>query len=312
MATRIEQILRLARQTLGDKEKERWSDQDLIDLLDLGHKDYAHHANLLRGVYTIPLQVGVAVYTLPDDVFMITRAEFDQCKIALTSYDRMDEQGAKQVINDNSYNSNYTKSRANSDFSSDYIKFCWEETTGSEPEALVYDQGNLGEVRVYPIPDDSSIGTAYTFTNESGVDPFEGSELYGVVTAITDYSISTVYGVLTDLYDPAIKVENFQEIDGVTTAIGLTAGNIVIRYVKTPDTLLNTSDQLSTPRAFDTGLKYFIVGHALRNDLDVRNTERGNSELALYDRELELAKHVSSQNGVRSTQLSTTYRNCFE
>ena len=38
MATRIEKILKSARVTLADKNGERWTDADLISILDEGHK----------------------------------------------------------------------------------------------------------------------------------------------------------------------------------------------------------------------------------------------------------------------------------
>ena len=315
MSTRIEQILRLARQTLGDKDKDRWSDPDLLDLLDLGHKDYAHHARILRGVHEIPLIDGQAIYTVPDDIFMVLRAEYNTCNLFITTYDAMDEQGRKLLLS--SYRNSdrdYRDSRVNSDFNSGILDVCWQQDTSSMPEAVIFDKSNMNEFRVYPIPKDQSNDIEYTFENESGVElPFVGAELYGLVTAIDDYTFDQEEGVVTDLYDPQISAESFNSVNGVVTGMGESSNSIIIRYIKTPDTIDSVADDLLTPRAFDQGLKYYIVGHALRNDLDARNVERGNQELMFYERELQLAAEVASSSAVKNVApRTTTFRSPFE
>jgi hypothetical protein len=90
-------------------------------------------------------------------------------------------------------------------------------------------------------------------------------------------------------------------------------GSVVLRYIKTPDTVNSFDSVLLTPRAFDTGLIHYIVGHALRDDLDRRNTERGIQELAFYERELALAIDVTTTNAVQNNAPRvTTYRGGFE
>ncbi len=314
MNPRIELILRLARQTLGDKGGDRWSDQDLLDLLDLGHKDYAHHAQILRGFATIPLIPGQTFYELPSDIFTIIRAEWDNCKLRISSYEEMDELARKQVLSSGiNNNSSRNGSYPNSDFNSDFIYGCWQEDMGPEPQAIVVDKSNMDEFRLYPILElDNDTTDSYTFSNESGIDlPFVGAELYGLTTAIDDYTFDGVYGVVTDLYDPQIAVESFDHVEGEITDITETQGNLNLRYIKTPDTLTSTQDDLLTPRGFDIGLKYYIVGHALRNDLDQRNVARGNQELEFYQRELANAAKVAELNGARHSDRITAYRNGF-
>jgi hypothetical protein len=304
VASRIEQILRLARQTLGDKNKDRWSDQDLLDLLDLGHKDYAHHARILRGTHDIPLIAGQAVYTVPDDVYVILRAEYEDEKLTLATYDEMDQVAHRQNT------SNKRISRLMHDFNSASVN--WQRDESDEPLAIIYDKSNMNELRVYPIPAGVENDINYTFENESGIVlPFAGAEMFGIVTGLDDYSFDTVYGTVVDMYDPQL-IENFDTVLGEIVDIGVSTNNLQIRYIKTPDTLDDVGDTLLTPRAFDVGLKYFVVGHALRNDLDQQNSARGLQELALYDRELEQAIKVSTTNATSSTDTVTHYRSAFE
>lgn len=305
MNLRIQQIFRLARQTLGDKAGDRWSDGDLLDLLDMGHKDYAHHANLLRGECVIPLAEGVSTYKLPEDVFVILRAEYGDSKLTITSYDAMDE------MEHDSHTRNYRNgARLTSDFS--LASKNWQLATGPIPSAIVCDESNLNKIRVYPIPTDSQDQNFYTFANESNVQlPFAGAELFGLVTAIDNYTFDTEYGVVTDLYSPFVEHETFTSVYGVVTNIGESTGTLSLRYIKTPDTLATVNSELLTPRAFDIGLKYFIVGQALRNDLDQKNVERGNQELEFYQRELNKAIDIVSTNAVQHSDLYTTYRSAF-
>lgn len=312
MSTRIAQILRQARQTLGDKDGDRWSDQDLLDLLDEGHKDYAHHAQILRGVYEMAVLDGQAIYTLPDDIFKVLRVEFDNKFLTISTYDEMDEHARNLVMNRRDLDSP-SSTRVNSDFNSDFVTVQWQSDTAPEPSAIIFDKSNMGECRLYPIPSETEDQAQYTFQNESGIDlPFVGAELFGLVTAVDDYTFDSTLGVVTDLYDPFVEHEVFNQVEGVVTAMGESTGSILFRYIKTPDAVNTLTSDLLTPRAFDKGLKYYITGHALRNDLDTRNVERGNQELAFYERELKLATDLVNTNAVQSNQpRQTTYRGAF-
>lgn len=308
MNQRIETILRLARQTLGDKDKDRWSDTDLLDLLDMGHKDYAHHAQILRGVAVIPLVPNQAVYTFPGDVFKLLRVEYNNTKLRITTYDELDERASMVPYGVE----RKAMSGLNSDFDSFRVTADWQSDEAAEPTAIVIDKSNLTEFRTYPIVNADGLEYNYTFSNESGIElPFAGAELYGLTTKIGDYTLDSPFGVVTGLYDPFVEVEQFNQLEGVVTGAGESVGKLVIRYIKTPATLANTDAELLTPRAFDTGLKFYVVGHALRNDLDARNVDRGNQELAFYERELANAAKLVESNGASNIDRATSYRSGF-
>lgn len=307
---RIVQIFRLARQKLGDLQKERWSDQDLLDLLDLGHKDLARHAKFLRSEVTLPVVIGQAKYQLPPDVYNIIRAEYANEVLTLTTYDRMDDMARTAATSSRDFSAK--KSYPNSDFGDSRLTSAWMAETGPEPTALIYDKQNLCEVRVYPIPEVPNDAVHYTFENESGIDlPFVGAELLGVVTGMEDYTFDSPFGVVTDLYDPYYE-DTFNSVDGCVSDVYESSGEIVIRYIKVPDTIANLDSDILSHSAYDTALMHYIVGNALLNDLDERNSARGQAELVMYQRELENAQKDSSLNAVRRPGRTTSYIGGFE
>jgi hypothetical protein len=309
MATRIETILLRARDTLADPNGERWSTDRLLRLLDEGQKDVAKHTKLLKGQTTIPLVEGQAIYELPSDVWLITRAAFDDCRISLYTYDQLDELVRTRAL-DNNYD-RYNE-RGNSYNSSEpgFGGYCWETDTGAEVQALVYDRRNLNEIRVYPIPNEDISTNSYTFETD---DPeFEGAELLGVTADITDYSFDTVFGVVTELYDPQVEIENFQEIYGVLTGINESEGVINIWYIKMPTEITTVDDTLETPAMFDTALKHYLVANAFDDDYDTRFAEKSAKALVYYERELGIAQDTQANDGVRDSQVNTTdYRGAF-
>lgn len=353
--SRISDILVRARDTLADPRKERWSDERLLRLLDEAQSDLAKHSSILKGSYEFSLSIGEYNYTLPDDVWLITRATYDNKDIQLLSYDKLDEQ------------------------------LDWDLVEGNAIEALVFDNRNVNQIRTYPIPNADIADAAYAFQNsgylevtttefdspfglltdvpstdslldEFGVvteaesilylitDPnscngasvvddidfssvfgvttdvednlrtvgFHGDELLGVVVDIDDYSIDSVYGVTASLYDPNIKTEVMDSPYGIVTSVSESQKSIKIWYVKLPDKLTSMNSTLQTPPMFDTALKHYVVGHALRDDIDVQYREMGAESIALYERELAIATRTNASDSTRrAANYTATYRGGF-
>ncbi len=286
MATRIENILTRARDTLADPTAERWTDARLLRLLDEAHKDLAKQTKILKSLYTLPLQVGVYNYALPDNLWLITRAAYADAVIPLVSYDTMDLRT-----------------------SSDGATHTWQLDEDSVVTALVYDNRNVNEIRTYPIPNADS-GDAYTFAS-SGDTEFVGDELLGVVTAIDDYTFDTPFGMVSELFEPGIITET-GDIYGVTTSIAELAP-VSLWYIRIPDELTAVTDSLETPTMFDVALKHYIVGHAFRDDLDVQYREMGAESIRLYNRELEVAAETNRTDSTRNAATFIShYRGGFE
>mgnify|MGYP003633362349 FL=1 len=311
MSTRIETILLRARDTLADPTGERWSEPRLLRLVEEGQQDIAKHTKILKAQIDIPLAVGQAVYTLPSDLWLITRAAFDDCIIPLHSHAQMDELIRNHQINNQD---DYRQRRSygylgTSDIEG--ITSCWETDTGSAVEALIYDRRNIDEIRVYPIPGEGITQNDYTFETDNPA--FEGAELLGVTTDITNYSFDTVFGVVTDLYDPQIQLENFISDFGVLTGVNDSKSALHIWYIRIPvGDITSVSSELSIPSMFDTALKHYVVSMAFDDDYDTRFAEKAQKAAALYERELGIVKETESHGATRDSQTNTTaYRGAF-
>lgn len=384
--SRIDDILVRVRDSLADAGKQRWSDERLIRLIDEAQKDIARHSKLLKGQAEFSLSVGEAFYALPDDLWLLQRATFNDCEIPLTSYDQLDEQGRKEVVNDRDYNAFERHRGYNVNYGDNYGRVCWELTTASRIEYLVYDNRDLSEIRVYPIPDENIAESTYTFQNAGFLDPviyeanspygvltdvpdadqlieelgvtvdadsilflitdpegcngvtlvddvtfdspfgligeiedlvkdvgFHGDEQLGVVVGIDDYTLDSVFGVTTDLFDPEIDDEEFKSVFGVVTGVNESVAVIRIWYIRLPKVISLATDTLEIHSMFDTAIRYFVVGNAYLDDNDAAYRQKGTETLQMYERELDLAKTTSSRDGVSSpTNYRTSYRGPFE
>lgn len=312
VSTRIVSILTRARDTLADPNKARWSDERLLRLLDEAQQDIAKQSKLLKGTYNLSLSVGVSTYSLPEDLWLIIRATFEDYEIPLKSYDAMDEQAKKAVLS-RVGSSGIERTRGyGTNLGDSYRRTNWEVTEGSSIEALIFDNRNMQEIRVYPIPDSSIAESEYTFEN-AGVVEFAGDELLGVATSIDEYTQDSVFGVITSLYEPAITTEIFDSVFGVVTGASESAVVVRIQYIRMPTVLTTLASVLEIPSMFDVALKHYIVGHALRDDLDVQYRDMASESFALYERELEIARSTNRSDGTRSAvNHKTTYRGGFE
>lgn len=309
--SRLSDILVKVRDSLSDQRKERWSDERLIRLADEGQKDLARHSKLLRGLTEFALEIGKYEYDLPEDLWLINRAASEGCRVTFTSYDKMDELVKKRALSTDIQESNYRyKGYMSTDF--DFVRYCWEQDEGNSVETLIYDNRESDKLRVYPIPNGDIADTNYTFENAGPIE-FVGDELYGVATSIDNYTLDSVFGVITSLYDPSIDKEVFEDVFGVTTDISESVKAVTLWYVRTPETLTSVDDELELPRLYDTALQYYIIGNAYLDDNNAGFRQKGTDNLAMYDRELELAKTSNARDNVNAVSTTTTtYRGAFE
>ena len=386
VGTRITNILTRVRDTLADPRKERWSDERLLRLLDEGQQDVAKQSKILKGTFDLSLSIDQAKYDLPDDLWLITRATFDDYEIPLVSYDLMDERARKAVVADRNTSEHERRNGYGTNLGDRWTRTNWELDTSSRIEALVYDNRNLNEITVYPIPNEDIAENAYTFQNSGFLDPsitqtnspfgvltgvpdtdelldefgvtidadsvvfiitepegcngvslvsdvgfdspfgliaeiedtistvgFKGDELLGVTVSIDDYTIDTVFGAVIDLYDPAIAVENFNSPFGVITGVNESVALVRIWYIKLPQILTSLDQDLEIPPMFDVALKHYVIGHALRDDIDTQYREMGAESIKLYGRELGIAQETNRTDGTRNAvNFTPTYRSGFE
>jgi len=318
MATRIENIILRARDTLADPSAERWSDARLLRLLSEAQEDINIHHELLKTTVKLPLIVGKFIYDLPSDCYRILRASTEDYEIPLVSYTSLDEQARREIYSEDILDY-WQRDRGYSprtDF--DNRQVAWEAAEGNTIRALVFDNRNPLEARLYPIPNEDIAQAEYTFEN-AGPILFAGDEFYGVVTAIEattasdkDYTFDSIYGVVTDLYDPFVDTEIFESVYGVVTQINETEGFVTVYYSQNAPVVEAATDTLVIPPMYDKAMKYYIIAHAYDDDFDTRNQEKSVKALGLYQRELQLAEKYNETDGTRAPQFRSHYRSPFE
>lgn len=334
--SRIEAILKKARYSLADPAKERYSDERLLSALSEGQRDIARQTRLLKDEVDIVLELAAPIYRLPEDLWLITRATFNDEVIPLLSYDRMDD-------ND----------------------LGWYNRFGNKVEALVYDKRNMLDIRVYPRPDPTHISTEYAFKadNPLEVDPNnltlaqlavihaaiaqlqvldsgnpldlvalydqagtilnitpagpDQDAIFGVVTSVDGVTAEPLFGVLTDIgldtdYKSWPGGVKFSSPFGVVTAIENSTGVLHINYIKDPADLATMSDELLVSPIFDAALKYYVIGQAYSDDLDSQYQAKAGDAMSMYKRELDTVGYPTDfTDGTRATQYTPNYSGPF-
>lgn len=121
--TRVEKILTRARDTLGDPDKTRWSDERLLRLLDEGQKDLCRRAKLLRAKTEFIVFDGKSYYEMPEDFLLLDKVTINNDPIPLIGHTDLDVRVPK-----------------------------WELQRGAVKN-VVYDKQLRGKIRLFPIPD---------------------------------------------------------------------------------------------------------------------------------------------------------------
>jgi len=286
--TRIENIILRARDTLADPTANRYSDSRLLRLLSEGQKDIISQTKLLRNSYELLAIPDTVVYTLPEDTWIVTRASYKGAKLDLVTFDKMDD----YLVGTNNY----------------CLGSDWENHTGLTPKALVYDRLNIQQLRLYPLLTTDLLEDTYTFTG--GDLGFYGGSEFGVVTAITNYSFNSVFGVITEFFDPFVS-SNFSTDFGVVTKLSEVDSAITIQYFALAPEVTSIEEELIISPLLDTALKHYIVSQAYLDDVDTQSQTLGKTAFAFYERELSIGKATGAINSTKNIDRSSDYRGPF-
>lgn len=121
--SRVSNILLRVRDTLGDHNKERWSDDRLLRLINEAQIDICRRAKLLRSQTSLILTDGIAEYEMPEDFLLLDKVNVNDVRVPLIGHTELDKRKSE-----------------------------WLKHTG-KVEYIVYDKQTRGKIRLYPIPD---------------------------------------------------------------------------------------------------------------------------------------------------------------
>ena len=269
--TRIANVLLRVRDTLNDQRAERWADSILYRLLQEGQEEIAKRSKLFKETSAITLIPGKHTYRLPSNAFELVSAVYDNDKLQIVSTKSFENVIVPQrVINSRFYTSQRYIISAD-------VK--WREQEGAYPIALIHNNLDVLNFRVFPIP-----------TTEPVL--FELNSVHGIITGIVaedNPSLSTIVpeGAGTSIQDVEV---------------------IEVTYIRAPKSIIGTDQDLELPNIYNTALKHYVIGKALRNDTNEQNRNFGTEELSLYERELRLITTQADQDWISKDNFKTVYQ----
>lgn len=122
---------------------------------------------------------------------------------------------------------------------------------------------------------------------------------YGFISELTDFEFNSDFGVLGTIAEDGFE-ENIDSDYGTISEIYESDSHIIIYYIKKPSAITLVTDELEIDSSFDSAIKYYVVGKALRDDMDTQNRTVGNEELQFYTRELNEAMKDDMHDFVRT------------
>ena len=117
----VSDILVSARDILADQGKVRWSDEQLIRLLNDALDNLAINSNYSKARSYIEVEENITIYDLTDYAISIDRVEYIGTPLLAKSSEEMDRLDSR-----------------------------WLETTGLEPKYVIFDNLRQGSFRIYP------------------------------------------------------------------------------------------------------------------------------------------------------------------
>ncbi len=300
----ISDIVINARRTLGDTDKQRWTNERMLDIVNSGLKDINKFAGAFRNEVVFEVMDYRTRYPLPLDMQEITSIWYNG--VELFVLDRGSRVNHAYVIKDQVNvgvlevtGLSATKPEGPRFYSGSYASLIEEGDTVLEASP---DEG----VAVEPVSPVVGVAAAVVIST----DLLETSEdsRYGLLTdimvigeqkVISDSSVSP-YGVLTSIVLPLTPPTDERKgaVDSVeadiriigrygTVASALAKGEYIHIFYKALPTRLKTLEiEFPMSPKFEELMINWIIGTALADDNDASNNTRSDKFMAKYAREL--------------------------
>ncbi len=318
-------IMSQARERLGDLKKQRWTNNRLLSIVSQGQVDICVESGYLRKQVILPLINDIDIYTLPSDCVSVKRVEYNG--VLLPLHDRSDEDVPRAITSDyTAYKSNLNTGKLEiqpapedlvvtsifvmGDTSDDSFQVTplYGVVTRTDSVAYMVDPvfGTVTNITSDVIGNEPSVG--YGEISGQGSDSisqeFPNGE-YGVVIGASYNTTGTKYGFITQVNNHKVS-----GLYGVTTSVTKDTDTFMVYYTAAPAKLRYESAILVIPEVWEDLLLRYVVGTALQDDNDANNIQRGELELAKYEKKLNTIQSMSAKDfsSAASDKFTTSYR----
>jgi hypothetical protein len=245
----VSSLISAIRPLVGDENSTRYTDDRILDIINEAQRDLVKKTGMLVTKSEIALVAEQADYTLPSDLYSLSRVTVGGIRIPFSSTSLMDEKSDS-----------------------------WENVVGTSPEYIIYDQSNLDEIRVYPIP------STVTLVSEPPTTTLEGSMPYG---AFMGYSSDT-------------------------NTSGVINGTLQITYQRKPtDGTIGNSLDNDIDNIYKEVVVYYCASVLLLESHNDREVSRGTMYQGKYTEEINNLIVNKATNFSTSNNRNSTYRSGF-
>lgn len=281
--SRIETILTNVRIPLNDRNKERWSDADLLLFLDKGQKDLTKECNILKDWVILPLSMGQSLYYMPDNTIEVIECRFDGEPMVMKTVEEMDKlRLTGQLV--------VKTVRVSSS--------AWEsQITDDRPTHIVYNKQRRRLLRVWPTP----VGEELTLVET------DQATALGITVSVDEFTMIGEEGVAASILDTDAGIAFYENGHyGVLVEIVEQAA-ILVHRSKLSNDLTTVDDDLQVDIICDEALEKWIIAMAYANDQLEANRNESAQALAWYKRQVEIIKENVSIQAVVNENRETSY-----
>jgi len=163
----------------------------------------------------------------------------------------------------------------------------WQQFTSDIPTHVVYDLRVPSTLRLWP---------SIAFASEVAA--------YGLVTT-AGQSLALDYGAAASI--PTSVLADGDANFGIISSIAIGVMVMTVYYSRNPLSLATLTAELELPALFDTVLKQYVVGMALRDNMDTQSRAIGADELATAAAGVANALKLLSLDYTANAHYDTTY-----
>jgi len=319
-------IISQARERLGDINKQRWSDERMLAIVSQGQTDICIESGYLRRQAIIPLALDTFVYHLPDDCLTVKRVEYNGTLLPLHTRSDQDIPRTNITSDFTAYKSNLNTNRIEIQPAIDGLSLSIAYVKGDviddsltvTPLLGVVTSSDDSDIIINPLigaivdaennldsnpPSDGYGEIAGCSLDRMTVDTPNGN--FGVVVSAEYSEVETKYGFITN-----VKGHKVSGYFGIVTNVAAEVDTIKVYYIAIPRKLKFMNAVLVVPTVWEDLLLRYTVGTALQDDNDANNIQRGELEIAKYEKKLLTLKGLSAEDysAMASNKYETNFR----